>query len=151
MASAAVGCPAGAVLVGPDAVLYLDPPDADAASEALSAILQAWQMSHTELAPWPTAVRTGLAWLADTNKAAQAFEGGDHSAVPGEGQEPCLARLFPDFASLSAEPDFQLRTEWLYAPLIDWLAAKVRIEALPEALPEAPPGAAPTDLESSND
>ena len=76
--------------------------------------------------PWPTAVRTGLAWLddpGDPGTAAKVYDGGEQHR--GEGEEPCLARLVPDFETLQASPRFAAITEQLYEPLRHALATWV--------------------------
>ena len=78
----------------------------------------------------PTAVQTGLAFLDDPEKAWLVYDGSDFSPVPGEGKEACLARLYPDFAALSAQPDFESSTRLLYEPYKEWLASHVRVELL---------------------
>ena len=81
--------------------------------------------------PLPTAVRTGLAFLDGPDKAAGVYDGSGFGAR-GEGQEACLARLYPDFAALSAEPAFEPSTRLLYEPFAQWLATHVQVEVLEE-------------------
>jgi exodeoxyribonuclease V gamma subunit len=50
--------------------------------------------------------------------------------MPGEGQEACLARVFPDFASLAAHSDFAVATQRLYEPYRQWLADHVTVTML---------------------
>jgi exodeoxyribonuclease V gamma subunit len=80
--------------------------------------------------PMPTAVQTGLAFLKDPAKAWLAYDGSDFSPVPGEGKEACLARLYPDFATLSAQDEFESATRLLYEPYREWLASHVNFELL---------------------
>jgi hypothetical protein len=68
-------------------------------------------------------------------KAAQAYEGGYNSAVPGEGREACLQRLYPDFASLRAQPGFEAATRALYEPLLAWSQAHAQASGL-DGVPE---------------
>jgi hypothetical protein len=56
-------------------------------------------------------VKTGLAWLSKPESARAAYEGQFRSPVPGEGQEACLARIFPDFVSLAGHSDFDAATQ----------------------------------------
>jgi len=132
LASAACGVPADGVLVGLDAVLHVGPPDAAQAQATLRDLMRACRDGTTGERPLPTAVRTGLAFLADPTQARAAFEGG-HPGATGEGHEACLARLYPDFAALEAEPGFETATRRLYEPYARWLAAHVVVEPLPQA------------------
>jgi exodeoxyribonuclease V gamma subunit len=50
--------------------------------------------------------------------------------VAGENADLCLARLWPDFAALSAEPDFADVSNGLYGPLADWLEHHITIAAI---------------------
>jgi exodeoxyribonuclease V gamma subunit len=151
LASAACGAPAAGILVGADAVARFDALPISEARACLIDLLAAAQEGLTGPQPLPTALLTGLAWLADSAGAAQVYEGSGYSrgraasgSGPGQGEggEACLARLFPDFASLSAQPGFSPATQRLYAPYAQWLTRRVRIEALPEdAAAEAADGA----------
>ena len=38
----------------------------------------------------------------------------------GEREEPCLARVFPDFAALSADGRFEALAHSIHAPLLAW-------------------------------
>lgn len=68
-------------------------------------------------------------------KAAQAYEGGYLGRASGEGREACLQRLYPDFASLRAQPAFEPATRALYEPLLAWSLAHAQARIL-EGLPE---------------
>jgi exodeoxyribonuclease V gamma subunit len=77
--------------------------------------------------PWPTALRTGLAWLGGKpSDAATAYDGGEQ--VHGEREDPCLARLYPDFQALHDAPCFAPASERLYAPLRDWIERHVTLQ-----------------------
>jgi exodeoxyribonuclease V gamma subunit len=132
LAAAACGCELGGLIVAADAWLRFAPLDRGEATETLKALLTACRWGLKADSPTPTAVKTGLAWLQSPDKARTAFEGsGEHA--PGEGQEPCLARLFPDFAALVAEPDFPDASALLYQPYRDWLDSALDIRPLPDA------------------
>ncbi len=138
LAAAATGEPVAGVVVGADAVAYLAPPPLATARESLLRLMQACRASDTGDAPWPTAARTALAWLAhpdDPGKARAAFEGSAFGGPSGEGQDEALAKLFPDFASLASTPGFEEATRRLYGELHDWVQASVRLQALPDAAP----------------
>ena len=55
----------------------------------------------------------------------------------GEGEEACLARLYPDFATLEADPGFVAATRTLYGRLPEWLASQVEFQPLTDAAPLA--------------
>lgn len=133
LASAACGNPAGGVVIGTDAVVHVAPLEARSAAETLHDLVRACHEGLSGTQPWPTAVRTGLAWLeapGDPGIARLVFEGSDHGAS-GEGTEACLARLYPDARSLFDAPDFAVATRRLYTPYAEWLAAHVTVEPLP--------------------
>ena len=44
----------------------------------------------------------------------------------GEREEPCMARVFPDFAALSADGRFEALAHSIHAPLLAWVDAYVR-------------------------
>jgi exodeoxyribonuclease V gamma subunit len=130
LASAACGCPAGGIVIGQGAMVRVSPPAQDEATATLTALMQACRDGLDGDRPLPTAVKTGMAWLARPETARTAYEGQFRSPVPGEGEEPCLARTFPDFASLSAHPDFEAATRRLYGPYRQWLADHVTVTLL---------------------
>lgn len=137
LASAAVGHPTDGILIGEGAVVSVRAPDPDAAWPLLQDLMQLCRDGLGGPAPLPTAVRTGVAWLRQPDQAAAVFEGQFASPVPGEGKEPCLARLFPDYASLAADPGFAPASERLYAPYLHWLASHVSVQ-LTDAEPALP-------------
>ena len=140
LASAAMGRPASGILIGADAMVQVSPPAQAAAVATLSALMQAWHEGLHGAEPLPTAVRTGLAFLQEMGKPWAVFNRGDFGGSPGEGQEACLARLYPDYAALSAESAFEPATRKLYEPYAVWLAEHVAVEALPDATADEDPG-----------
>ncbi|MDP2004107.1 MAG: exodeoxyribonuclease V subunit gamma [Rubrivivax sp.] len=133
LATAACGQPAEGWLIGADAVLRVTPPEADGARATLFALMGHCSDGLSGDKPVPTAVQTGLAVLHGVAAARTAFEGsGDFGGATGEGREACLARLYPDFAALQAEPAFEPGSRALYADYGAWLATHVTVEALPE-------------------
>jgi len=123
------------IVVGADALVRVRAPlDATA---TLQDLLLAYREGLGGDRPWPTALRTGLAWLDDPASARAVYEGQTHSPVAGEGEEACLARSHPDFASLQAEPGFESVTRRLYQPYQAWLAQQVEIDRHAAAGPQA--------------
>ena len=137
LASAAIGQPAGGVLIGADAVLRLQPPPADAAQATLQHLLQAAHDGLLGPRPLPTAVQTGVASLKEGGDPALVYDGSPHHRGLAEGREPCLARLYPDFDSLQSEPGFAPASQRLYADFAHWLAHQVSIQPLPDSHAEA--------------
>jgi exodeoxyribonuclease V gamma subunit len=74
--------------------------------------------------PLPTACKTALALAQDGNPRA-VYDGGFQ--MSGEVDEPCLARLWPDFSALSAEADWQDCSETLYGPLAGWIKTQIDV------------------------
>ena len=130
LASAACGHPASGIVIGAGAAVLVRPPPQEQAATLLASLLRACQAGLTGHRPMPTAVRTGLAFLKSPELAAVVFEGSDFSHVPGEGREACLARAYPDFATLLAQDTFESASRWLYAAYADWLDSHVSVELL---------------------
>lgn len=125
LACAVAGCAGEACVIAADLQLRIPPAPPAEAEAQLRALLAAFGEAMAAAAPWPTAARTGLAWLSDKpRQAAPAYEG--HEFQSGEVEDPCLARLFPDFEALSQAPGFDDTTRRLYAPLAAWLAGLQR-------------------------
>jgi exodeoxyribonuclease V gamma subunit len=107
-AAAACGVPLRGVLVGRDAILHMEPPDPEAARQALAGLLEAWYAGLQQ--PLPVARRSALAWLAkratgsleDANQAARRTYEDRSGRMPPEVDEPALARCWPDWEALSA-------------------------------------------------
>ena len=124
LAAAACGEPAGAVIVGVDATVTLQPLPLEEAQWQLRGLISAWQAGMA--APLPVAARTALAWAASPAAAEGVYDGGFDA--DGEGQEPCLARLYPDFAALSDDGQFAALAEALYAPLQAWAGSHASVQ-----------------------
>jgi exodeoxyribonuclease V gamma subunit len=116
LASAACGQPVSVLVVGRDAVVWGDPPPPEEALATLQGLLTGWATGHTR--PLPVPQRTALAWLTQPESAQAAYEGSYQ--MEGEGQEPCLARFYPDFAALVADGQLQTWAPVLAAPLQAW-------------------------------
>ncbi len=127
LAAAACAQPCGGWLIGADAVLRLPAPRPAAAREQLDVLLAAWRDGQREPLPW--ALRTALASVAGGDARA-AYEGG-FGDVPADVAEPCLARVYPDFAALAADGRHAHYAEHLFAPLLAW--ARDAVEVLEHA------------------
>lgn len=136
LASAACGQPAGGIVIGRDVVVCAEALPVEPSRATLAGLLQAWHDGVSGDRPLPTAVRTGLAWLQNPATAAAVYDRAEYSPVPAEGDDACLARLYPDFASLRADAGFEPATRRLYTPYADWLATAIRLDALPDPAPD---------------
>lgn len=123
LAIAAAGVSAQGVVVGRDGVLEISPMAQDEAISTLQMLLDVWQQGMT--APLPLPPRTALAWLANPDKPATPTYEGDFQQR-GEVEEPCMARIFPDYDTLSADGRFETLAQWVYQPLMAWAAQHVR-------------------------
>jgi exodeoxyribonuclease V gamma subunit len=157
LVAAAGGVSVRVVMVGRDACIEALPIPVALAQEQLQRLLRAYHQGLHGTQPWPTALKTGMAYLAarlaasdaehspsrgsdSALKAARsAFEGHPWQRVSGEGREPCLARLYPDADTLVLHPQFGAACETLYGFYMDWLHTKVAQVQLLE--PEGEPGA----------
>ncbi|MCV2367484.1 exodeoxyribonuclease V subunit gamma [Roseateles oligotrophus] len=138
LAASACGVPLRGVLLGQDATVTLEPLPRECAQALLGELLMAWQEGM--VAPLPLALKTGLAQVSGKNEMSLVFEGGPYRSA-AEGDEPCLARLFPDFAALSADGRFEALAQRLYGPLYEWAQGSAKLTlhpamAAPAALTE---------------
>ncbi len=125
LAAAAEGHVVTGYLVGRDAIVVMDPVEPAQAQLVLSALISCWREGLER--PLPTACKTALALLAGEDPRA-AYNGGYDSRPPGEvNHEMCLARLWPDFDHLSAEPEWEAWSRRLYGPLVEWAGKDVRV------------------------
>ena len=127
LAASACGAPVAGVIVARDATLRLQPLPQAQAQAALRDLLQAWHTGMDQ--PLPLPCRTGLALVAGTSDVASVYQGGSFArSGPGEVAEPCLARLYPDFETLSADGQFSVLAQRLLAPLALWAAQHITAE-----------------------
>jgi len=130
LAAAAQGQPVTGFLVARDAIVVMEPLDPAAAQATLAGIAALWRAGMDR--PLPAACKTGLALVMDGDPRS-TYDGGFE--LSGENEDPCLARLWPDFAALSAAQGFADATRALYQPLADWLAQAVTVQTI-EGAPE---------------
>ncbi|WP_428505249.1 exodeoxyribonuclease V subunit gamma [Roseateles sp.] len=112
------------VLVGRDAWLQLQPLSREEAQPLLADLIALWQQGMQE--PLPLAPKTALAFLdTEKGKPAEVFEGGGFAsagrqAMPGEGEEMSLTRVYPSYAALCADGRFANLAQRLFGPLRAW-------------------------------
>jgi exodeoxyribonuclease V gamma subunit len=126
LAASACGVGLQARIVSRDAVLALQPLPPEVAQQALRTLLALWRQGME--APLPLACRTALAFVTD-GKPQEVYEGGGFNPVTPEGEEPCLARLYPDFETLTRDGRFQDLAPQLYGPFSEWARTAVRVLA----------------------
>ena len=112
-------------LIGETGTLCFTPIETAVAKQHLLTLLDAW--FDAVQAPYPLACKTAFCWLAqentDTalNKARECYEG--NMKIPGEvANSPALARVWPDFSTLSAgrsfsKAQFTELSQIIYAPI----------------------------------
>jgi exodeoxyribonuclease V gamma subunit len=122
LAAAAGGARISGYLVARDATLQLDPIDPAIAHAALENIVALWRANLDR--PLAVACKTALAHLAGGDPR-EAYDGGFE--INGEVDDPCLARLWPEFAVLRAAGDWPRTAEMLYGPLAAWLGDGVTV------------------------
>ena len=125
LAAAASGQPLTGYLVARDAIVTMAPLEPGAALDTLVQIVGLWRRNLD--APLPTACKSALAFLRDGDARA-TYEGGFE--ISGEVDDEALARLWPDYASLSADGAFAEVAQALYGPLADWLGQHVKVATL---------------------
>ena len=94
----------------------LAPLDPDQARQLLGDLLAAW---HAGLCrPLPLAAETAFAWLkAGDAKVARKIYEGEERKMGEVDKDPYLARVFPDYAALTADGEFARWAERLLRPL----------------------------------
>ena len=122
LAAAAAGMPVTGLLVARDAIVTMQPLAQQAAHDALATLVAIWRDGMDR--PLPTACKTALA-LAQGGDPRAVYDGGFE--IDGENTDLCLARLWPDFAALSAQEDWADVSEQLYGPLAAWLQQQITI------------------------
>lgn len=135
LASAAMEQPVTGYLVARDAILTMAPLDPRQARSELAALVQLWRRNLDQ--PLPVACKSALALLQGGDPRA-VYDGGFD--MSGEVEDLCLARLWPDFAALTASGEWAATSEALYGPLAQWLDEHVVLEPhVPEAHPQEAP------------
>jgi len=125
LVAAALGHVVTGYLVARDAILIMEPLEPDSSQAILTNLLQLWRTGRNR--PLPTACRTALAFIAE-GSPWDVYNGGYDNNPPAESADLCLARLWPSYAELSAEPEFDGCSRALYQPLKDWLDSKVKVQ-----------------------
>jgi exodeoxyribonuclease V gamma subunit len=130
LAAAAAGQPVRGYLVARDATIRMAPLDPATSLAQLAALVALWRENLDR--PLPVACESALAQLAGNDPRVK-YEGDFNSK--GEVKDACLARLWPDFATLCASGEWESIVAALYGPLVQWLAGD--IEIIPHAVPGA--------------
>ncbi|MFC5511920.1 exodeoxyribonuclease V subunit gamma [Massilia jejuensis] len=122
LAASALGVGATGYLVARDATVTMAPLARADALAVLGNLVHLWRCNLD--APLPVACKTALALLqgADPRKA---YDGGYE--LPGEVEEPCLARLWPQFALLVAAGGWPDLAHDLYGALAHWLREQIQV------------------------
>ena len=138
LAASACGEAVLGLLVGRDATVKINPLPQELAHDLLADLMRAWLEGMHE--PLPVAAKTALALVKEVRDVAAVYDGASFTPSGsdrpgGEGGEASLARLFPDFAALSADGRFAAYAQRLYAPINDWIQTCVTLELHPQVLP----------------
>ncbi len=130
LAAGASGVAVCGVIVGRDACVTVQPWAQAPASAALAELMQTWHEGlYGSASPLPLAPRTALALVQQARDVAVVYEGSEFvRGRPGEGEEACLARLFPDYAALRADGRFETLAQRVYGPLAEWIARDVSLD-----------------------
>lgn len=124
LAASACGLEAAGALVGRDATVSFEPLPREQAVGVLNDLIEVWRQGMAE--PLPVACRTALARVGGHPEVSQVYEGGFQRQ--GEVAEACLARVYPDFESLTADGRFDALAERLYRPFHDWVQQHVELQ-----------------------
>jgi len=122
LAAGATGNDITGYLVARDGIVEMAPiPQAEALA-ALRRLAALWRENLDR--PLPVACKTALAQLQGGD-ARETYDGGFE--IDGEVVDPCLARLWPEFALLRAAGGWPDVAEALYGPLAAWLGEGVTV------------------------
>jgi exodeoxyribonuclease V gamma subunit len=124
LVAAACGFRLRGVIVGRDATISIDPLPQEKAAEALTALMRAWREGMTQ--PLPVARKTAVAYVSGTRNLEPIYEGQDSGGEVT--QDACLARMFPDLESLTADGRFFELADLLFGPLCAWTGKHVTRE-----------------------
>lgn len=116
LAASAADMPVTAYLVARDVGVVMRPVAPEAARQTLATLARLWRLNLD--APLPVACKAALALLRKGDPRKVYDAGFD---VPGEGAEPVLARLWPEFSDLLAAGEVEATAHQLYGPLVRWL------------------------------
>jgi len=109
-------------LVARDGIVEMAPIAQDEAQATLERLATLWRANLDH--PLPVACKTALAQLQEGD-AREIYDGGFE--LRGEVEDPCLARLWPEFALLRASGGWPDVAEALYGPLVAWLNEGVTV------------------------
>ncbi|MBD8530104.1 MULTISPECIES: exodeoxyribonuclease V subunit gamma [unclassified Massilia] len=123
LAASAAGASFTGYLVARDALVTMAPIDREEALAVLGNIVWLWQRNLD--APLPVACKTALAELAKGD--ARATYDGKHDARGEVEGEPCLARLWPEFAQLVGAGGWPDLAQDLYGGLVDWMTRHIEV------------------------
>jgi len=109
-------------LVARDGIVEMAPIAQAEAQATLERLATLWRdnLDH----PLPVACKTALAQLQEGDPR-EIYDGGFE--LRGEVEDPCLARLWPEFALLRASGGWPDVAEALYGPLVAWLNEGVTV------------------------
>ena len=127
LVASACGVTTHGVVVGLDVTVTITPMDEADARSSLGGLLTGWREGMAQ--PLPVACLTAIAALQESDPEATYEGNGPYASA--EVAEACLARIYPDFESLSDDGQFKSWAEELYAPVLSWAAQHVSFEAHP--------------------
>ncbi|MBZ2209445.1 exodeoxyribonuclease V subunit gamma [Massilia soli] len=125
LAAAASGVNVTGYLVARDAIVTMAPLDQSLAREQLGVLVSQWRRNLDK--PVPVACKTALALVQGGDPRA-TYNGGFE--LTGEVADECLARLWPDFSALAADPEWFDCAKALYGPLAEWIEQHVEVRSL---------------------
>lgn len=140
LVSSAHGRPLTGYLVARDCIVRCSPIARAQAQAGLETLVTLWRAGMD--APLPTACKTALAWLdKGAGEARAIYEGAGYAydGMTAERDEPCLARLWREYAELASTPGHEEISRRLYEPLRDWIATGTQLFSLNHVFAQAAP------------
>ncbi len=138
LALCAQGHLASGYLVARDCIVRLAPIERSDAQRHLDELFSLWLEGMST--PLPTACKTALELLRKHARAAASVYDGPEFQMDGmvpERNDPCLARLWPDYAQMAAHPEHENVSRRLYQPLLHWLEANTEVFKLDHSFEKA--------------
>jgi exodeoxyribonuclease V gamma subunit len=122
LAAGAMGNVLAGYLVARDATVEMAPIEPSEARARLERLAGLWRANLDR--PLEVACKTALVHLQGGD-ARETYDGGFE--IDGEVGDPCLARLWPEFALLRASGGWPAVAEALYGPLVAWVKEGVSV------------------------
>lgn len=143
VAASAAGTPMRSFVVCCNGLVECQPIPPQDAIRMLNQLVDCWLDGMTR--PLPTACKTGIAikrhlvldpdsgeWVVQKREHVSAYQG-SYNAKGEVDYDPCLARMWRDWATLEKETDWKTCAQDLYGMYVDWIDQASHVQVFPLA------------------